>query len=188
MCNFSTDSLDEWLSPCWCAQALEANKSPGWRYCRWGSHKDAPLLSPLNTTCFSSHSETCERGKAVQLLPALAHPRLRSGASLQGAQTYTNQLERVTAERRCSDKDFSVRQPHERGCGPGLAPQASTDTQAHGIVTALGPLAASAGVGSRLTSCRSVDTRGVVRCCSCCLTQYRKLELNVTAAHSQTNT
>lgn len=82
VCNFSTDILDRWFSLCWCTQTLEASNSPDSCYCRRGSYKDALLLSPLNTIFFSSHSVTCERGEAVQLLPALAHPRssaLQSG-------------------------------------------------------------------------------------------------------------
>lgn len=84
VCNFSTDSLDGWFSLCWCAQTLEASKSPDGCYCRRGSYKDALLLSPLNTICFSSRPAICEKGEAVQLLPALAHPRSPVSIAVRG--------------------------------------------------------------------------------------------------------
>lgn len=42
------------------------------------------MPAPLSTICFSSHFVTCERGEAVQLLPALAHPRSSGSTAVRG--------------------------------------------------------------------------------------------------------
>ena len=102
--NFSTDSSDGCFSQCWGTQTLEASKSPDWCYCRRGSYKDALLLSPLNTICFSNHSPTRERGEAVQLLPVLAHPRSSVSIVVRGKLARCTGIRKLVWTPNCREK------------------------------------------------------------------------------------